>query len=82
MLLTNHLSPLSIRKIASIDLKAEEEGIHALSRALKRPFVWFSEEELNKIGTPSSSEFVKKISGVYSVSKAPRCESPTRGGCW
>ncbi len=72
---TNHLSPLSIRKIASIDLKAEEPGIQDFSRVLRRPFVCYPSEELNKMSTVSSSEFVRKVTGVYSV-----CESAALRG--
>lgn len=75
----NHLSPLSIRKIASVDLKAKEQGILDLSLALRRPFVWYTTEELEKISTPSSSEFVKKISGVYSVCESAALKASVNG---
>ncbi len=75
----NHLSPLSIRKIASIDLKAEEEGILELSRVLKRPFVCFTGEELKKMETPSSSDFVQKVTGVHSVCESAALKAAVHG---
>lgn len=54
--------------MASIDLKASEEGIISLCREIDVPFVTFSAEELNAVeGEFSHSEYVKKITGVDNI---------------
>ena len=57
-----------IARMASIDLKADEEGLLALSRAHRIPFVTFSAEELNELeGDFQESAFVKATVGVGNV---------------
>lgn len=70
----------SISAIASIDLKAEEEGLIGLGKTLGVPFETFTAAELEPYdNTEGASAFVKEITGVYSVSEAAAiCRS--RGG--
>ena len=54
--------------LASIDLKAEEEGILKLARFLHVPFVTFSAEELKTVeGVSEESAFVVSVTGVGNV---------------
>lgn len=60
--------PEAFYKIASIDLKKEEQGILALSEKYGIPFVTYTEEELLKVpGEFTASQFVKEITGVDNV---------------
>ncbi len=67
----NNLSPSSVERFASIDLKAEEEGLLQFVREWKAghpELVFFSPEELKTAeGTFSESEFVKSVTGVSNV---------------
>ena len=57
-----------IGKITSISMKAQEEGLLLLSKALHAPFVTFSAEELEKAeGSFSASDFVKRQTGTSNV---------------
>ena len=59
-----------VSRIASIDLKKDEEGIKEFSEKYGIPFVTFSAEELNSLhGDFSSSDFVSKVTGVDNVSE-------------
>ncbi|MBO4749988.1 MAG: cobalamin biosynthesis protein [Lachnospiraceae bacterium] len=54
--------------IASIDLKAKEEGLLMLSALFHLPFLTFSGEALEKVpGTFTESEFVRETTGVGNV---------------
>ena len=58
----------SLEKIASIDLKKDENAIIAFSQKYSLPFVCFSTDELNKIPQKvSHSDFVLKITGTDNV---------------
>ena len=58
----------AFEQIASINLKKEEIGIHALSDAWKIPFITYTEEELLQTrGDFTPSSFVKTITGVDNV---------------
>lgn len=58
----------AIAAIASIDVKKEEKGIHALAEKLKVPFCWYDAEALLSLeGSFSSSAFVAKTVGVDCV---------------
>lgn len=58
----------SVFKIASIDLKKDEEGLKKLAKYMKAEFETFSEKELLSVkGEFSESEFVKSITGVGNV---------------
>ena len=64
----NAIDPLSIALIASIDLKANEEGLLAFAAAHRLEFVTFDSETLNaQEGDFSSSGFVKGITGTDNV---------------
>lgn len=57
-----------IGMIASIDLKAKEQGILELAALWQVPFLTFTEEELRQITDVSQeSEFVRKITGTGNV---------------
>lgn len=58
----------SICKVASIDLKAEEQGLLEYCHKYGLPFDVYGKEELMSVsGTFTSSEFVEKITGVDNV---------------
>ncbi len=62
------LSLYRIRAVASIDQKAEEPGLKALSKDLGVPFFTYSAEELlEQQGTFAGSDFVKQTVGVDNV---------------
>ncbi|MEG0875177.1 MAG: cobalt-precorrin 5A hydrolase [Clostridiales bacterium] len=64
-------SILSIKAIASIDLKKGETGILALAEKYKLPFITFTAEDLNKYTIESDgSQFVKETTGTASVSQS------------
>lgn len=55
-------------RIASIDLKKEEEGIKRLSARWNIPFITYTEAELRAVpGTFTPSAFVKNVTGVDNV---------------
>lgn len=63
------LSPLSIVKIVSIDLKKDEVGIIEAAKELGVPFETYSDKVLNEVeGDFEESEFVKKTTGCGAVS--------------
>ncbi len=58
----------SIQKIASIDLKKNENAFVSLAESLKIPFVTFSAGELNEISQKvTPSDFVSEITGTDNV---------------
>lgn len=58
----------AICAVASIDLKAEEEGIRAYCEKYRLPFLTYSAEELMSVsGDFTASDFVKKTTGVDNV---------------
>ena len=64
----NGISPKALNAIASIDLKAEEEGIKEFAGKCKVPFLTYSAEELRKVpGKFTGSEFVESVTGVDNV---------------
>lgn len=67
----HNLAPESVSVIASIDLKADEQGLLALSQQQQWPFVTFSAEQLSGvIGIENPSAYVEKVTGVASVAEA------------
>lgn len=57
-----------IAVVASIDLKADEQGILEFVKKYRIPFQTYAAEELNAVdGVSSSSEFVKKVTGTDNV---------------
>jgi len=66
-----HLAPASIAGLASIDLKADEEGLLELAESLAQPLVFFSRDQLATVkDVPSPSTMVEKHVGVKSVCEA------------
>lgn len=62
------ISPKSVKKITSIDIKKDEQGLIKLAQKENVPFVTYSAEELLKAeGDFTSSGFVKSITGVDNV---------------
>lgn len=66
----HQLAPASVRNIASIDIKHDEQAFLHLSRKWKIPFVTFTKEELNTQPVANPSDMVMEKLGVYSVSEA------------
>ncbi|MCP4345515.1 MAG: cobalt-precorrin 5A hydrolase [Desulfobacterales bacterium] len=65
------LSPMSLRNLASIDIKHDEKGLTELSENLELPVEFYSRHDLNlvkNIETPS--DMVEKHVGVKSVCEA------------
>ena len=57
-----------VSAIASIDRKANEEGLWELAQFYHLPFLTYSAEELERVeGEFSESEFVKEVTGVSNV---------------
>ncbi len=64
----NGIDRKALKKIASIDVKKNEEGLLACAEELGVPTEFFSAEELNKVeGEFDESEFVKKTVGTGNV---------------
>ena len=62
------LAPQAVAKIASIDLKQDEEGLAAFAARLGVPFVTYTAQELSEVpGEFSASEMVKRVTGVDNV---------------
>ncbi|MBE5826170.1 MAG: hypothetical protein E7307_05975 [Butyrivibrio sp.] len=63
-----HLDPKDIYAFASIDIKANEEGLLDFSAKYRIPFVTFTSEMLSKArGDFEASQFVKETTGVDNV---------------
>ncbi|MBI5642123.1 MAG: cobalt-precorrin 5A hydrolase [Deltaproteobacteria bacterium] len=64
------LSPLSIKKIATIDIKKDEKGLVGFAKKIGAGLGFFSADELCKIKFPSKkSKFVLKTTGAGGVSE-------------
>jgi cobalt-precorrin 5A hydrolase len=71
VLATAGLSALSLKCLASIDLKADEDGLIALGRELDLPLVFFTRLELNQVlNIENPSTVVENHVGVKSVCEA------------
>jgi cobalt-precorrin 5A hydrolase len=67
----HNLARESVATIASINLKADEPALLNFSQQQQWPFVTFSAEQLSDVvGIENPSDYVKKITGVASVSEA------------
>jgi cobalt-precorrin 5A hydrolase/precorrin-3B C17-methyltransferase len=63
-----HISPAAVARVASIDVKRDEEAILALARALGCEPEFYAAEQLAAVeGTSASSDFVKATVGVDNV---------------
>ncbi|MGR6128550.1 cobalt-precorrin 5A hydrolase [Paenibacillus sp. SER-28] len=63
------LSVKSVRNIATIDLKRDEEGLLALCAKYGWELVTYTPSELNTVQLPNPSETVFKYTGAYGVSE-------------
>jgi cobalt-precorrin 5A hydrolase len=62
------VSELSLRAVASIDLKADEQGLNALAAGFGVPFLTYSAEKLMQVpGKFSASEKVLAVTGTDNV---------------
>lgn len=59
----------SIKAICSIDLKANEKGLLAITEKYNWEFVCYSAEQLNRVPIEKPSETVFKYTGAYGVSE-------------
>ena len=67
----NHLVASSLKCLASIEVKADEDGLIGLADQLDRPLIFFTRRELNQIKTiKNPSAVVEKHVGVKSVCEA------------
>nr|WP_091293704.1 precorrin-3B C(17)-methyltransferase [Micromonospora halophytica] len=64
------LAPASLRCLASVDLKADEEGILATARALGVPLETRPAAELAAVDVPHPSDVVRAVVGTPSVAEA------------
>ena len=63
-----HVSPAAVARVASIDVKRDEEAVFALARALGCEPVFYSAEQLAAVeGIFASSDFVRAAVGVDNV---------------
>nr|WP_275440141.1 cobalamin biosynthesis protein [Paenibacillus sp. ACRRY] len=63
------LSVKSVRNVATIDLKKDEEGLLALCAKYDWELVTYTPAELNTVKLPNPSETVFKYTGAYGVSE-------------
>lgn len=66
----HNLSLLSVRVLATIDLKADEPGLMDFARKSQIKIVTFTPDELNGVRGIEKSEAVFKATGAYAVSEA------------
>ena len=69
-LMTAALSPLSVRAAATVDLKADEDGLLAVVRERGWPLSTFPAADLATVAVPSPSETVRAAVGTPSVAEA------------
>jgi cobalt-precorrin 5A hydrolase len=65
----SHLSLLSAHSLASIDLKADEEGLLAYARLRGLAILFYPKEELNNVDGVSRSQTVFQATGAYGVAE-------------
>lgn len=76
VLMENGIEPRAVLCAASIDLKAEEQGLLEFCSERKLPITFYSAEELQTVeGDFTPSEFVRSVTGVDNV-----CERAARMG--
>lgn len=64
----NHVHPMAVKTVASIDLKKEEPGLLAFCKERGWPAEFYSAEELSEVeGDFTSSAFVHSVAGVGNV---------------
>ncbi len=68
---TNHLALSSLRSLASIDVKSDENGLLSLAETLSLPLIFYNRQELNQVkDIKNPSAMVEKHVGVKSVCEA------------
>lgn len=76
----HHLSPVSLRALATVDLKADEKGLLTLAESLDIPVVTFTRDRLKSVEQiPTPSIVVEKHIGVQSVCEAAALLATNRG---
>ncbi len=74
------LSELSIRSIASVDIKNNETGLIKAASCLNRPLVFYSTDQLNRVDTiENPSKMAEKYLGVKSVCEAAAILGANKG---
>ncbi len=73
------LSLRSIDKLASVDIKADEEGLLEAAWLLGVSVEWFSRAQLEQVTVPTPSEVVARHIGVRSVCEAAAILGARRG---
>jgi cobalt-precorrin 5A hydrolase len=74
------LAAASLSVLASVDLKADEAGLHDLARRLELPLRYFSRQALNGVGAvPTPSAAARKHIGVHSVCEAAALLATDKG---
>jgi cobalt-precorrin 5A hydrolase len=68
-LIKHALSFFSISTLASIDLKADEQGLIEFAETKKMPIQFYSSDELNKVAGLKRSQIVYQSTGAYGVSE-------------
>lgn len=59
----------SVKALATIELKKDEEGLLQVCQKFGWPFVWYTPEQLNSVAIEEPSETVYKFTGAYGVSE-------------
>lgn len=59
----------SVKALATIELKKDEEGLIAVCEKYGWPFVWYTPEQLNQVEMEDPSDTVFKYTGAYGVSE-------------
>ncbi|SFE51385.1 cobalt-precorrin 5A hydrolase [Alteribacillus iranensis] len=63
------INRLSVKQVATIDLKKDEEGLLKVCEKNSWPFVYYSPDELNQAPIQNPSDVVYKYTGAYGVSE-------------
>lgn len=64
------INPKAIKRFGSIDIKKDEEALLELCKKYDRELIFYTADELNEVDVSEKSDFVKEITGAYSVSEA------------
>uniref|UniRef100_UPI000623C04F cobalt-precorrin 5A hydrolase n=1 Tax=Allosalinactinospora lopnorensis TaxID=1352348 RepID=UPI000623C04F len=75
------LSPVSVREVATVDLKADEEGILAAARERGWRVRTYPADELSAVRVPNPSEVVRAEIGTPSVAEAAALRAASDAGC-
>lgn len=76
----HHLSPHSLKRLASIDLKKDEKGLLKLAADWNLPITFYDKDRLANVkGILNPSETVRKHTGVHSVCEAAAILAARKG---